>query len=153
MLTHCDFVYADESAKFQMPFNLALVPEFGSSYSIPARLGYLRAAELIQLGQSFDAHCAAELRLVTRVVPDQELLPTAMATANSAETHIHFREPRSSVSLILRRRFGKPPPRQIWCGCFYNGLCNRRAPESKRWFLNVHTLVRNCFVTRDSQTA
>jgi len=56
MLTHCDFVYAGESAKFQMPFiNLALVPEFGSSYSIPARIGYLRAAELIQLGQPFDA--------------------------------------------------------------------------------------------------
>src|SRR6266581_3245110 len=33
MLTHCDFVYAGKSAKFQMPFvNLALVPEFGSSY-------------------------------------------------------------------------------------------------------------------------
>src|ERR1700747_262453 len=40
MLTHCDFVYAGESAKFQMPFvNLALVPEFGTSYSIPARIG------------------------------------------------------------------------------------------------------------------
>ena len=34
MLTHCDFVYAGESAKFQMPFiNLAVVPEFGSSCS------------------------------------------------------------------------------------------------------------------------
>jgi enoyl-CoA hydratase/carnithine racemase len=33
MLTHCDFVYAGESAKFQMPFiNLAVVPEFGSSF-------------------------------------------------------------------------------------------------------------------------
>ncbi len=32
MLTHCDFVYAGESTKFQMPFiNLAVVPEFGSS--------------------------------------------------------------------------------------------------------------------------
>ncbi len=32
MLTHCDFIYAGESTKFQMPFiNLALVPEFGSS--------------------------------------------------------------------------------------------------------------------------
>src|SRR5215471_21828107 len=32
MLTHCDFVYAGENAKFQTPFiNLALVPEFGSS--------------------------------------------------------------------------------------------------------------------------
>jgi enoyl-CoA hydratase/carnithine racemase len=82
MLTHCDFVYAGESAKFQMPFiNLALVPEFGTSYSIPARIGYLRAAELIQLGQSFDAQRAAELGLVTRVVPDQKLLATATETA------------------------------------------------------------------------
>ena len=42
MLTHCDFVYAGESTKFQMPFiNLALVPEFGSSYALPARIGHL----------------------------------------------------------------------------------------------------------------
>jgi enoyl-CoA hydratase/carnithine racemase len=82
MLTHCDFVYAGESAKFQMPFiNLALVPEFGTSYSIPARIGYLRAAELIQLGQPFDAKHAMELGLVTQVVPDQSLLATATATA------------------------------------------------------------------------
>src|SRR5258706_13087988 len=47
MLTHCDFVFAGENARFQMPFvNLALVPEFGSSFSFPARAGYLRAAEL-----------------------------------------------------------------------------------------------------------
>src|SRR6266481_1766960 len=82
MLTHCDFVYAGESAKFQMPFiNLALVPEFGTSYSIPARIGYLRATELIQLGQPFDAQRAAELGLATRVVPDQKLLATATETA------------------------------------------------------------------------
>src|SRR5258708_5866434 len=78
----CDFVYSGESAKFQMPFiNLALLPEFGTSYSIPARIGYLRAAELIQLGQRFDAQRAAELGLVTRVVPDQALLATATETA------------------------------------------------------------------------
>jgi enoyl-CoA hydratase/carnithine racemase len=82
MLTHCDFVYAGESAKFQMPFiNLALVPEFGTTYSLPARIGYLRAAELIQLGQPFDAKPAMELGLVTQVVPDQKLLATATATA------------------------------------------------------------------------
>ena len=82
MLTHCDFVFAGESSKFQMPFiNLALVPEFGSSFTIPARAGYLRAAELILTGQSFDARRAVEVGVVTRVVPNQELLATATETA------------------------------------------------------------------------
>ena len=82
MLTHCDFVFAGESAKFRMPFvDLAVVPEFGTSYSVPARIGYLRAAELVLLGLPFDAKRAAELGLVTRVVADQQLLPTATAAA------------------------------------------------------------------------
>ena len=82
MLGHCDFVYAGDSARFQVPFvNLALVPEFGSSYLFPSRFGYVRAAELILLGQPFNASRAAELGLVTQVVPDQKLLATASETA------------------------------------------------------------------------
>jgi enoyl-CoA hydratase/carnithine racemase len=82
MLTHCDFVYAGESAKFQMPFiNLAVVPEFGSSCTVPARIGHIRAAELILLGLPFDAKRAAELGFVTQVVPDQNLLATASEIA------------------------------------------------------------------------
>jgi enoyl-CoA hydratase/carnithine racemase len=84
MLAHCDFVYAGESARFQVPFvNLALVPEFGSSYLLPLRFGYTRAAELILLGGPFDASRAAELGLVTRVVPDPSLLATATETART----------------------------------------------------------------------
>jgi enoyl-CoA hydratase/carnithine racemase len=82
MLTHCDFVYAGESAKFQMPFiNLAVVPEFGSSWSIPARIGHIRAAELILLALPFDAKRAAELGFVTQVVLDQSLMTTATEAA------------------------------------------------------------------------
>ena len=82
MLTHCDFVYAAESTRFQIPFiNLALTPEFGSSFSIPARVGHLRAAELFMLGEPFTAAHAAELGLVTHVVPDANVLATAAATA------------------------------------------------------------------------
>jgi enoyl-CoA hydratase/carnithine racemase len=84
MLTHCDFVYAGESAKFQMPFvNLGLVPEFGTTCSVPAHIGHVRAAELMLLGLlPFDAQRAADLGLVTKVIPDQELQGTAMATAH-----------------------------------------------------------------------
>jgi enoyl-CoA hydratase/carnithine racemase len=82
MLTHCDFVYASESAKFQMPFiNLAVVPEFGSSWSVPATIGHIRASELILLGLPFEARRAADLGLITRVVPDQDLLTAATEAA------------------------------------------------------------------------
>lgn len=82
LLTHCDFVFAGESAKFQVPFvNLGLVPEFGSSFSFPDRAGYLRAAELFMLGQAFDTNVALEIGLVTRVVPDDQLNAIADETA------------------------------------------------------------------------
>ena len=82
ILTHFDFVYAGESAKFQAPFvNLALVPEFGSSYSLPAQLGYLGAAEVLLLGLPFDARRALGLGFVTRVVSDHAVLASARETA------------------------------------------------------------------------
>src|SRR6266705_1998715 len=82
MLLHSDFVYAGDSAKFQMPFiNLAVLPEFGSSFLVPARIGHIRAAELILLGLPFDAKRAADLGFVTQVVSDQNLLATATETA------------------------------------------------------------------------
>jgi len=82
MLLHCDFVYAAESARFQLPFvSLAAGPEFGSSYLLQLRAGYLRAAEAFFLAQPFDATKAAQLGIVTAVVPDQQLLATARETA------------------------------------------------------------------------
>ena len=85
MLTHCDFVLAGRSAQFRMPFvDLAVVPEFGSSWSVPAGIGHLRAAELLLLGQPFDAERAQQLGLVTRVVADQTLLQIATETARRA---------------------------------------------------------------------
>jgi enoyl-CoA hydratase/carnithine racemase len=82
MLSHFDFVYAAENTKFQIPFiNLALVPEFGSSYLLPKQIGYLQAAELILLGISFNVARARELGLVTSVVPEPDLLAKATETA------------------------------------------------------------------------
>jgi len=88
-----------------MPFiNLALVPEFGASYSIPARIGYLRAAELIELGLPFDAQRARELGLVTRVVPDEKLLATATETAQKLAQ-------KPSIALQACKRLMKQPIR------------------------------------------
>jgi enoyl-CoA hydratase/carnithine racemase len=106
MLTHCDFIYAGENAKFQMPFiNLAIVPEFGSSCSVPARIGHIRAAELILLGAPFDARRAAELGLVTEVVSDKDVLARATETARKLAA-------KPGAALQASKRLMKQPFRE-----------------------------------------
>jgi enoyl-CoA hydratase/carnithine racemase len=103
MLTHCDFVYAGESAKFRMPFiDLAVLPEFGSSCSVPAMIGHIRAAELILLGLPFDARRAVELGFANQVVPDQNLLATAIETARKLAA-------KSAGALQAAKRLMKRP--------------------------------------------
>src|SRR5262245_47433887 len=84
LLTFCDVVIAGESAKFKTPFvDLGLVPEFGSSWSLPMRIGELRAAEMILLGAPIDARRAEAIGLVSRVVPDASLLTAATEAAKA----------------------------------------------------------------------
>ena len=82
MLLHCDIVYAAPEARFRMPFvDLGVVPELGSSLMVPWIVGRHRAAELMLLGDFFDAEAAHGLGFVNRVVPRAELVAEAMALA------------------------------------------------------------------------
>ena len=82
ILLHCDLVYAGDNARFAMPFTqLGLVPEFASSYLLPLVAGYQRAAELLLLGETFDADKAYAAGFVTRIVPAAEALDTAWREA------------------------------------------------------------------------
>lgn len=82
LLLHCDLVYADKNAKFQMPFvNLALVPEAGSSILLPLIIGQQKAAELILLGEAFDAEAAEKLTIINRIVAQDELISFSLTQA------------------------------------------------------------------------
>src|SRR3954464_9986386 len=82
LLLHCDLVYATTNARFQLPFvGLGIVPEFGSTYLLPLLAGYQRAAELLLLGQPFNAQKAYEVGIVTAVVAPEKLLDEAQKAA------------------------------------------------------------------------
>jgi 2-(1,2-epoxy-1,2-dihydrophenyl)acetyl-CoA isomerase len=78
----CDLILAAESSYFLLAFvNVGLVPDGGSSFLLPTRVGMARTTELAMLGERLPAPRALEWGLVNRVVPDGELRTEALALA------------------------------------------------------------------------
>jgi len=83
LLLHCDLVFAGVNARFILPFaSLGVLPEFASSYVLPRLAGHHRAAEMLLLGEPFDAQRALAAGFVNRVLPAAETLPAARAAAD-----------------------------------------------------------------------
>ena len=80
----CDLRVAAESARFGFIFPKVGLSgaDMGASFLLPRLLGHGRAAELLYFGDLVGAAEALRIGLVNRVVPDAELLPTAMAWAD-----------------------------------------------------------------------
>jgi len=77
-----DIRIAAESARIGFVFvRRGVVPEALSTWTLPRLVGMARAAELLLTGRLLDAREALEFGIVSRVVPDRELLPTARALA------------------------------------------------------------------------
>ena len=84
MLLHCDLIVAARAAQFSLPFvALGLVPEAGCSLLLPRLIGQQRAAELLFLGQPFNADTAYRLGLVNSVVEEGALLDETRALARA----------------------------------------------------------------------
>lgn len=145
MLLHCDLVYAADSASFQLPFvNLGLVPEAASSMLLPRMAGYHRAAELLLLGERFDARTAQEIGLVNGVYPAAELeaivQERAAAVASKPPASIRMtkallkREPESVPARMAEEgkhfasQLGSPEAREAM-----EAFMQRRAPDFSRF--------------------
>jgi enoyl-CoA hydratase/carnithine racemase len=78
----CDIRIAAESARFTEAFvKRGLIPDGGATWLLPRIAGVERACELIFTGRVIDAREAQAMGLISRVVPDTDLLATAYETA------------------------------------------------------------------------
>jgi 2-(1,2-epoxy-1,2-dihydrophenyl)acetyl-CoA isomerase len=78
----CDFRIAAESAKLgDTSLRFGLIPDEGGAYFFPRFLPLDRALKMSLFSEVYTAREAAALGLVTEVVPDPELMPTARAWA------------------------------------------------------------------------
>jgi 2-(1,2-epoxy-1,2-dihydrophenyl)acetyl-CoA isomerase len=78
----CDLVVAGESARFNQAFiKIGLVPDCGGTFMLPRLVGWKRATELMMTGEVVLAGKALEMGMINAVVPDEELLPRALAMA------------------------------------------------------------------------
>jgi enoyl-CoA hydratase/carnithine racemase len=94
-----DLRIASERARFGFVFaRRGIVPEACSSWFLPRVVGISQAMEWLATGRIFSAEEALAGRLVSRVVPHDELLPTAHALASEIV------ENTSAVSVALARQ-------------------------------------------------
>lgn len=94
-----DIRIASEAARFGFVFSQrGIVPEAASSWFLPRIVGISQALEWCYTGRVFPAQEALAGRLVSKVVPPEELLPTARALARE------IAEKTAPVSIALIRQ-------------------------------------------------
>lgn len=82
LLPWCDLAVAAESARFRVPFvSLGVTTEAASSVTLPSVMGMRAAARFVLTGEWLSAADALAAGLVGQVVPDADLLATALELA------------------------------------------------------------------------
>ena len=78
----CDIIVAAESARFALPeIKLALLPGAGGTQRLPRAIGKAKAMDMALSARMLDAQEADRYGLVSRVVPDDQLLEKTLALA------------------------------------------------------------------------
>ena len=83
----CDIIIASERAKFGQPeLNIGVIPGGGATQRLPRMIGVCRAKELIFTSDIITAEEAFKLGMINRVVPEDQLMPTAKEIAKKIAT-------------------------------------------------------------------
>ena len=119
----CDLVVAAESAYFLLAFvNIGLVPDGGSSFLIPERIGFARAAEMAMLGERVPAPQGA------RMGPDQ---PRRRRQRADSDDRGARRPPRRRADALLRRH--QAPAQRVAVRAAWPISSSSRPRSRTRW--------------------
>lgn len=111
-----DIALAAQSAHFTWAYNkVGFTPDGGISWFLPRLIGLRRTQEFALLGKKLSAADAAAYGLITRVVPDEQLMAEAMETAQALA--------RSSTAALGRTR-------ELLLSSYSNGLEEQMAVEA-----------------------
>ncbi|HYC12858.1 MAG TPA: enoyl-CoA hydratase-related protein [Stellaceae bacterium] len=81
---HCDIIVAGESAQLGQPeVRVGLMPGAGGTQRLTRAAGKFKAMKMVLTGRPVSAREASEMGLVSEVVPDAEVLPTALKIAET----------------------------------------------------------------------
>ncbi|HYO97610.1 MAG TPA: enoyl-CoA hydratase-related protein [Polyangiaceae bacterium] len=101
----CDLILAAERARFGQPeVNLGLMPGFGATLRLAARVGIGRARRLLYTGEQLDAATALELGLADAVFPDGELMTAARELARGIASKAPLAVAACKRSLLRAQR-------------------------------------------------
>ncbi len=87
----CDFIIASDTARFGQPeITLGTIPGMGGTQRLTRAIGKAKAMDLCLTGRMMDAEEAERAGLVARVVPQADLIETAV---KAAQTIADFSQP------------------------------------------------------------
>ncbi len=108
----CDIRIAAETAKLAPAFcKRGVLPESGATWYLPRLIGWAKAAELIFTGRTLSAHESLEWGLVSRVVKNEELMPTARALANEIAANAPLAV--QAAKRMMRMGLNEPFPEHV----------------------------------------
>jgi len=125
LVLQCDIRIASDRAIFSLPeVTHGFFPGGGAAQRLPRLIGIQKAKELILTGRRWDAHEAAELGLVNKVVPQAQLMEEAMALAKriAANPLVAVIQAKSAINqsqetgLTAGLRFDN----EAWVGCLHS---------------------------------
>ncbi len=119
----CDIRIAGESAKFAESFvKLGIVPGDGGAWLLPRIVGFSKASEMALTGDLLGAREALACGLVSRVVPDDQLL--AEATAVAARIAANPPHAVRITKRLLREAWGASLPAVLENSAAAQALCH-----------------------------